>query len=362
MLLWLMVAGVALAGLETAPPATPPPSGAKTPAPALLPPTRPAVRSLRVALSLAHPYVNSQHPPGEYRITFYGVGDLRVDPSKVHVDRVREDGSLERADVAPAAAAYRPEPSVPALAIVSGSVSVPRSSMRPGLQRLRVRADPGAVTRDGVPLAPSVVKRPGDDPLLYSYLSDDSDLRYVRAFIGRDVTSYGSITLWCGSGTSTRLLDTGPHVRLRISAVRRTAGISLVLRPGSAAFAGNRLRYEAIDPLEVVVDGQRAPALGCARPMFRVAGRWDFERSVGTDAPSRTLGEDVEIGMTHADVAYVLGYPPSYTPKAAWDGIPVWRYVNGPDPDAWPAVRFTDDRVSSFERLSRNTAGPRRPR
>jgi hypothetical protein len=180
----------------------------------------------------------------------------------------------------------------------------------------------------------------------------------------------------CGLRDEEREASTAAHVALHVTAVRRLAGAAHVARLGWPGYDSSV--YKVLDPLELTFDARTAPKMvavttpaarpglagdppdrsrrgdlagaelfttGCRTLAARFAGSWDLERTLSVDAPA-TVEQTVHAGMTHEQVAYVLGFPPaSFASKAELLRAAEWRFAG---PPLTTVVTFDGDRVTAY--------------
>ncbi len=89
------------------------------------------------------------------------------------------------------------------------------------------------------------------------------------------------------------------------------------------------------------------PNDACVAYFSYFADAWDMDRAYSLSPPPPGIGTTVKTGMTHEQVAWVLGYPAGYGSPAQLDRIQAWRYDNLPPFSYW--VYFdTSGHVTKF--------------
>lgn len=322
---------------------------------------------------------DAEETPEGYVVTLESLGGrFDVDLGKLHVDLLGSDGSLRarnlaRRAIAGTAYAY---PDYPKNVTIHVHVRVSRTLLRPGMQMLRFRFDRGVATRDGKPV--EVDENPDAPPVRVVVPDASGDAALRGRYVGTTVYAYGEARARCDvRGYPAVSVAMWPEVALHVTRIRRAAGTASVVRLGSAQVTGNLrpFAYKVVDPLEVDFAGSRTVAIvavsgprfdagttarsrleaaqqmmnaawkgGCRSLHATFAGAWDLERAFASRAPP-TEESKVRIGMTHEQVAYLLGFPPLFSPKEQLLRAPRWRYA-GPPVNRF--VNFRGDRVSSY--------------
>ncbi len=177
--------------------------------------------------------------------------------------------------------------------------------------------------------------------------TSDAELRALRKrYLGRYVFGLGAREAACVDGTTEPSAIETP--RLRIVAIKRKVGTVEWLPLGD--YSGF-----SFDPLLVVLQkGQatnvapRGSRRSCSTATITRSGTWDFERFFSLHQPPdprwparfRTAHIPM-VGMTHAMVAAVWGYPRNVDTVAELVHENEWTY------DVFDTVRFRGDRVSA---------------
>jgi hypothetical protein len=193
--------------------------------------------------------------------------------------------------------------------------------------------------------------------------ADDANLRHARAtYEGRAVWAYGRFELGCG-----RVTYEAPRLTpLRIRRIARVLGPSPVLHLGEQAvgYLGAGFSFTTTAPLVVFFDTPRevgfpASTAPTACTFWRMFGDdWQLDVTYSRAPPRRAHSEwseatladiaagRVRLGMTHAVVAWALGFPNQYGTRAELMRAPSWVY------DALPPGRaevdFQADRVVRY--------------
>ncbi len=214
--------------------------------------------------------------PGEeasveaYSIGFSGeVEPFRVDTAKVHVDRAGADGRIEGRDVGRVGRIVYWSSDYTTRA--QQAVIVPRAILRPGLQRLVLRLDPGAVTRDGATQTLSADDEAHGRRFVRVYVPQpDADSAVPADLIGAEVAPRAPLTLYCPlpAGVVARF-EIKPHARFRIAKITRAAGHAFLRADVDAGPSRNSSVYKAVDPIQITLDEAQRPALGHAWVMVR---------------------------------------------------------------------------------------------
>jgi hypothetical protein len=208
--------------------------------------------------------------PGEetsveaYSIGYSGeVEPFHVDAAKVHVDRAGLDGRIERRDVGRVGRIVYWSSDYTTRA--QQALIVPRALLRLGMQRLVLRLDPGAVTRDGETQTLSADDEPRSRRFVRVYVPQpDAEPAALADLVGTEVAPRTTLTLRCPLPANfVAWFETKPNARFRIAQVTREIGHAAVLRPDSdAGRMGNSTVYKAIDPIQITVDQSQRPPLG----------------------------------------------------------------------------------------------------
>ncbi len=256
---------------------------------------------------------------------------LLVDPGSLHFDvRDEKNGRVHR-DVRFSLVSSRhvTGPPGPAQAFYL-KVQVTVRSLGSGFHRVEARDDAFSSTFSSWP---DLTYVPGDDAVLLS-----------RRLGGRRAWLYGEQDVHCVGSPFLHFPYIGTHQSspVRIIRIVRLSGESATLGPPyDAAF-----HYYAFDPLRIDLDPSTVlPTLRCARANILASDRWDLERLLSFSPPSRIAGK-VRLGMTHDEVAFVLGFPPGMQTKGELLHVNRWDY---PAPAAGLTTRlvliFRKDRL-----------------
>lgn len=185
-----------------------------------------------------------------------------------------------------------------------------------------------------------------DSPVVETYVPGDSLSLLNREFQGKRVWLYGLQTIVCVPSlrvSGSQFVTTSFRAPLRITHVDRSFGATVLLGPTYDA----GFHYSADDPLVIDFDaGHLPPRLVCGRAYAYAADRWDFERLYSFKPPRSALGSRVRLGMTHEDVAFILGFPPGKQTKSALLRARRWDYPASAAGLTTPLVFiFKNDRV-----------------
>jgi hypothetical protein len=200
-------------------------------------------------------------------------------------------------------------------------------------------------------------------PSILPIVSDANERSARAAYEGHTVWGFGRFELACGK----RGYETPPFTALRIRRIVRVLGTSPTLHVGeqSVGILGAGFAFTTVAPLVVFFDGPHdmqfpgeTSASKCV--LWRMLGdAWQLDVTYSPSSPHQahpewsdaTLADiakgRVRPGMTHAMVAWALGFPNTFGTRAELMRASTWTY-DAPPP-ARSHVDFRGDRVMSYD-------------
>jgi hypothetical protein len=200
-------------------------------------------------------------------------------------------------------------------------------------------------------------------PNIQPIVTDANERQARSSYEGRTVWGFGRFELACGKTT----YETPPLTPLRIRRIVRVLGASPTLHVGEQAVGilGAGFAFTTAAPLIVFFDGPRAMQFpGETSPskcvFWRMLGdAWQLDVTYSPSSPHQahpewsdaTLADiakgRVRSGMSHAMVAWALGFPNTFGMRAELMRLSTWIY-DAPPPGR-SQVDFRGDRVVRFD-------------
>lgn len=328
--------------------------------------------------------------PNEYTVSFTGTaGAFTVDARHLRVDITALEGRLLLKDARHGSGSARTRTGpLGRTQQTMIPLTIERSLLPHVMSKITLRLDPETVTRDNTPLSVSTSAQTTGVNVYVPDGNDDAMLR--RRYEGNIVYTYGQIVLRCTLRVATVLdayIVLQPHTKLQVSRLQRRLQTSVPLHAGSSEFSSSdsAFAYKAIDPLVVQFDpavrphisgesfiqrGAVAPvppetgssqteiaqsqetisaatasisSRGCKAMSAFAADGWDLGRTITRNVPK--VADTIKRGMTHEQVAFLVGFPPIYGTKARLLRLDEWNYEQGARSFD---IRFRGDHVASY--------------
>jgi len=185
---------------------------------------------------------------------------------------------------------------------------------------------------------------PGLPPLIEDPVVEDLERRYAGKRVwGRGQTAAECVVDIPGqamAGGGPGMIPSSVHHVFR---VYQSGLLRLGNNVGEFDGSGDSEIFMDGSPLVVWLDvprlkGQVLPAIPATGPFPGVSRRqcivtyatfadgWDLDRSYSVSAPPAGLPKTIQPGMTHEEVAWLLGYPPVYGAPAELNRLQIWRF------------------------------------
>lgn len=192
--------------------------------------------------------------------------------------------------------------------------------------------------------------------------SDTQAQDLAERFGNRFVWTRAGITAVCADDSTGGVARIPFDTHVEVEDIVRVPGLRTDLTSPSVFGGSEHYPMTVVNPVVVTIVTPRAALQGrnsCARSTLRFAGAWDFERifrlkSMHAAHPNWTPAVFAElavgrihVGMTHAMVAEMLGYPPMLGSIGNLERMQTWEYW-APGPFGC-TVYFHGDRVVAYD-------------